>query len=44
MVKGPKYSTKMSIMRWVESKEVASSVNNNNASSANNNNDNNMGQ
>jgi hypothetical protein len=40
----PKYSTVMSIMRWVESKEVASSVNNNNnASSANNNNENNMG-
>ena len=35
----PKFSTVMSIMRWVESKEVASSVNNNNnASSANNNN------
>ena len=43
---GPKYSTVMSIMRWVESKKVASSVNNNNnnnASSANNNNENNMG-
>ncbi len=40
----PKFSTVMSIMRWVESKEVASSVNNNNnASSANNNNENNMG-
>ena len=39
----PKFSTVMLIMRWVESKEVASSVNNNNASSANNNNDNNMG-
>ena len=39
----PKFSTVMLIMRWVKSKEVASSVNNNNASSANNNNDNNMG-
>ena len=40
----PKFTTVMSIMRWVESKEVASSVNNNNnASSANNNNENNMG-
>ena len=37
-----KFSTVMSIMRWVESKEVASSVNNN-VSSANNNNENNMG-
>ena len=39
----PKFNTVMSIMRWVESKEVASSVDNNNASSANNNNENNMG-
>ena len=39
----PKFNTVMLIMRWVESKEVASSVNNNNASSANNNNENNMG-
>ncbi|PKK48042.1 hypothetical protein RhiirC2_803608, partial [Rhizophagus irregularis] len=39
----PTFTTVMSIMKWVESKEVASSVNNNNnnASSANNNNDNN---
>jgi hypothetical protein len=40
----PKFTTVMSIMRWVElSKEVASNVNNNNVSSANNNNKNNMG-
>ena len=40
----PKFTIVMLIMRWVESKEVASSVNNNNnASSANNNNENNMG-
>ncbi|GBC36214.1 hypothetical protein GLOIN_2v1836622 [Rhizophagus irregularis DAOM 181602=DAOM 197198] len=38
----PKYTTVMSIMRWVKSKEIAS-LDNNNASSANNNNENNMG-
>ena len=41
----PKFSTVMSIMRWVESKEVANNINNNNnnnASSTNNNNENNM--
>jgi len=38
-----KISTVMSIMRWVESKEVASSIDNNNVSSVNNNNENNMG-
>ena len=36
-----KFSTVMSIMRWVDSKEIASLDNNNNASSVNNNN---MGQ
>ena len=39
-----KFSLVMVIMRWVKSKEVASSVNNNNnMSSANNNNENNIG-
>ncbi|GBB96077.1 hypothetical protein RclHR1_02680011 [Rhizophagus clarus] len=37
----PKFTTVMSIMRWVESKEIAS-LDNNNVSSANNNNENNM--
>ncbi len=32
-----KFSTVMSIMRWVDSKEIASLDNNNNASSVNNN-------
>ncbi len=38
-----KFSLVMVIMRWVNSKEIASLDNNNNASSANNNNENNMG-
>ena len=33
----------MTIMRWVDEKEIINSLNNNNASSANNNNENNMG-
>ena len=33
----PKFSIVMSIMRWVDSKEIVSLDNNNNASSANNN-------
>ena len=39
----PKFNTVMSIMRWVDDKEITNSLNNNNASSANNNNKNNMG-
>jgi len=39
----PKFSTVMAIMRWVDSKEIASSVNNNNNMSSVNNNENNMG-
>src|SRR5204863_114014 len=39
----PKFNTVMSIMRWVDDKEITNKLNNNNASSANNNNKNNMG-
>jgi len=39
----PKFNIVMSIMGWVDEKEITNSLNNNNASSANNNNKNNMG-
>ena len=39
----PKFNIVMSIMGWVDKKEITNSLNNNNASSANNNNENNMG-
>ena len=39
----PKFNTVMTIMRWVDEKEITNRLNNNNASSANNNNENNMG-